>query len=137
MKTNVPLKNVHVVGHSLGGQTAGFVGKEIINLTNGRRIKRISALDPAGPQFEFNVHSERLNESDAEIVVVVHTDNGLFGMNKKIGKVDFYPNGGFVQPDCGKFNISILRPSDINQEMMRRRKFVFCFRAKFNCSMIF
>lgn len=53
----------------------------------------------------------RLDQSDAKYVDVIHSDieyfvNGGFGLKKKIGHVDFYPNGGWDQPGCDE-NVSI------------------------------
>lgn len=46
------LENFHIVGHSLGGQLAGFIGRSVNNNSNQTvKIKRITALDPAGPVF--------------------------------------------------------------------------------------
>lgn len=81
----------------MGGQAAGFVGKRVIEET-GTPIKKITALDPAGPLF---VDGYRLVPTDAEIVEVVHTDGGVFGYLGECGTVDFYPNGGTpIQPGC-------------------------------------
>ena len=49
----------------------------------------------------------RLDPTDAKLVDVIHTDgrdgtldSGL-GLSRPCGHVDFYPNGGHVQPGCG------------------------------------
>lgn len=44
---------------------------------------------------------ERLSETDADYVDVIHTDAGVFGIPDPIGHADFYPNGGrALQPGC-------------------------------------
>lgn len=94
---------VHIIGHSLGGQAAGFVGKYIKKMTNGKQIARITGLDPARPLFETYVNnpSKHLDKSDAQFVDIVHTDGGVFGFSSAIGTVDFFPNGGKRhQPGC-------------------------------------
>lgn len=43
--------DLHLVGHSLGGQMVGKVGRQLQKITSGRLvIPRIYALDPAGKQ---------------------------------------------------------------------------------------
>lgn len=92
------LKNFELIGHSLGGQISGFIGKRIISKTNNT-IGKIAALDPSGRLF-YN-DSIRLVANDADIVEVVHTDGGVFGYYEKCGTVDFYANGGKPpQPGC-------------------------------------
>ena len=46
----IPIRNLHIVGFSLGCHIAGFAGKQ---LKNGLRIPRITALDPAFPEFSL------------------------------------------------------------------------------------
>ena len=48
---------VHCIGHSLGAHVCGFAGKIV-------KFKRITGLDPAGPQFSET--KDRLDMSDAE-----------------------------------------------------------------------
>ena len=63
------LNKFHFVGHSLGGQLAGFIGRSVFNNSNKSvKVRRITALDPAGPFF-YNVWSRRnkpLNKEDGE-----------------------------------------------------------------------
>lgn len=47
----------------------------------------------------------RLSETDAEYVEVIHTNGDTFVMGgsgslQRMGTVDFYPNGGWLQPGC-------------------------------------
>lgn len=45
---------LHLVGHSLGGQMVGAIGRNVYNQTQKKyKLKRISALDPAGPLFYY------------------------------------------------------------------------------------
>lgn len=46
----IPIGNVHLIGFSLGAHIAAFAGKL---LRNGLRIPRITALDPALPEFSL------------------------------------------------------------------------------------
>lgn len=46
------LESFYLVGHSLGGQLVGFMGRSYYNNSNKtEKIQRITALDPAGPVF--------------------------------------------------------------------------------------
>ena len=64
----------------------------------------LSGMDPAGPSFQDYSSSARLNSSDAEFVDIIHTHGKggvkTFGTRIPLGHVDFYPNGGGVQPGC-------------------------------------
>lgn len=99
LKSGIDPNLVHIIGHSLGAQTAGFAGKEL--RANGKKIARITGLDPAGPGFEGSSVDNKLNKDDALVVDVIHTDSGVFGMLDNVGKVDYYPNGGVAfQKGC-------------------------------------
>lgn len=95
----VELKNVYLIGHSLGGHTAGFVGKELQKLGVGK-VPILFALDPAGPLFTEEYEERRLDKNDAEFVIVLHTST-ILGFTPPLGAADFYPNFGFSQPGCG------------------------------------
>ncbi|XP_066155468.1 phospholipase A1 2-like [Euwallacea fornicatus] len=90
------LNKVSIVGHSLGAQITGFVGKE----TEGK-LHSITGLDPAGPLFLEKNPDERLNQGDAQYVQVIHTNAGFLGVNYDVGDADYWPNGGMSQPGCG------------------------------------
>jgi hypothetical protein len=105
------LDKVHLLGHSLGAHCCGFAGKY---LTIGK-LPRITAFDPARPDFDNKGPSERLHLTDAEFVDVIHTatkqwsllgtlTGGLLpfpvGMREPVGHRDFYPNRGTHQPGC-------------------------------------
>ncbi|XP_032592024.1 lipase member H-A-like [Drosophila grimshawi] len=99
------IEKLHIVGHSLGGQLAGNTGREILKQSNGvKKIKRISALDPAFPLFYLNAGiNKHLSKDDAEFVDVIHTDAGKSGAPFSTGTADFWPNGGrTLQPGCPK-----------------------------------
>ncbi|KAG7190862.1 hypothetical protein KM043_006925 [Ampulex compressa] len=85
---------LHIVGHSLGAQVAGYVGRN-----SSFEVPRITGLDPAGPLFHLiDLH---LTASDARFVDIIHTDYGFYGIARTTGDVDFFPNGGRrVQPGC-------------------------------------
>ncbi|XP_018564415.1 lipoprotein lipase-like [Anoplophora glabripennis] len=101
LASGIPLENIHVIGHSLGSQTSAFIGKYILEFS-GKKLGRITALDPAGPKFEHPLVPPdlRLCKNDAELVDVIHTDIQLYGFTAPIGHVDFYPNEGKHQIGC-------------------------------------
>uniref|UniRef100_A0A0K8S9R3 Lipase domain-containing protein n=1 Tax=Lygus hesperus TaxID=30085 RepID=A0A0K8S9R3_LYGHE len=106
--------SIHIIGFSLGAHIAGYAGRAL--LKRGIRLGRITGLDPASPLFReqfaaTSMHS--LNNQDAALVDVVHTDGAIlwtegFGLLKAIGHVDFFPNGGQDQPGCERVFASVL-----------------------------
>ncbi|KAI8122059.1 hypothetical protein FF38_06995 [Lucilia cuprina] len=97
---NMNIQNIHIVGFSLGGQIAGLAGQNIYKHC-AEKINRITALDPAGIIFtETTPANEKLTADDADYVEVVHTNAGEYGYKTPCGHVDYYPNGGKIQPGC-------------------------------------
>ncbi|XP_063750619.1 lipase member H-like isoform X1 [Eleginops maclovinus] len=91
------LSSIYLIGVSLGAHISGFIGANL----NGS-IGRITALDPAGPQFTGNPPEGRLDPTDAQFVDVLHTDIDALGFREPLGHIDFYANGGTDQPGCPK-----------------------------------
>ena len=60
-----------------------------------------SGLDPAGPIFLNNV-AAGLTRNSGHFVDVIHTGGLFLGIRKPLGHVDFYVNGGIIQPGCKK-----------------------------------
>ncbi|CAH0380980.1 unnamed protein product [Bemisia tabaci] len=91
---------IHLIGHSLGSHISSYVAK------SNPKISVLTALDPAQPGFEGSPAAVRLDKSDAEFVEVVHTSGRPFipllgfGFITTVGHVDFYFNGGALQPKC-------------------------------------
>lgn len=132
------LKNIYLIGHSLGAHIAGFIGKEFDG-----QIGRITGLDPAGPRFYGLDPRYRLDRGDALFVDAMHTNliEKLVDRNCSVksdmekicrygtvvdsGHVDLYVNDGSRQPSCDKlrdffgcshkrsidYYISLLEPS--------------------------
>lgn len=80
----------------MGGHIVGFAGRHVNEITN-LTIARITSLDPAGLPY---LGKYQLRSSDAENVVVLHTNMGLCGAWNKLGTVNIYPNGGITQAGC-------------------------------------
>jgi pimeloyl-ACP methyl ester carboxylesterase len=97
------LQIVHVIGHSMGGQCAGFAGQRVITKL-GEKIPRISGLDVASPLFEIPIDRPpdlRLSPTDADFTDLIHTQLGFRGLILPAGKVDFYVNTNkIIQPGC-------------------------------------
>ena len=82
---NLNPDNVHLIGHSLGGQVVGFAGKNITN----PKVRRITALDPAGPGFKDLPSTYKLAYTDGNCVVVIHT-NGARLLPPIDGRLNLY-----------------------------------------------
>jgi hypothetical protein len=102
------LKDIHIIGHSLGAHTAGGIGRHVMQLNNfTQKVGRITGLDPGNIAMlfdEFGVDLDViLNPFFADFVDVYHTHSlpvtGL-GQKGKLGHVDFYPDGGEIQKAC-------------------------------------
>ncbi|KAH0954067.1 hypothetical protein HN011_009505 [Eciton burchellii] len=105
VKSGFDSEKLHVVGHSMGGQIAGNIGRKV-----SFKIPRITGLDPAGPFF--NILEPRLSNSDARFVDIIHTDYGFYGIAATTGTVDFFPNNGHrVQAGC-PLNATIYSKAD-------------------------
>lgn len=90
--------SIHVIGHSLGAQIAGFAGKTFKKLT-GKKFARITGLDPAGPCFFEEKPDSRLSRNDADLVDIIHTNAGVYGYINPIGPlaVPPYPTSGVAR----------------------------------------
>ncbi|KAL1493050.1 hypothetical protein ABEB36_011189 [Hypothenemus hampei] len=90
------LGRITLVGHSLGAHIAGNTGAKASS-----QINTIIGLDPAGPLFSSSNIDNRLDPTDGQYVEVIHTNAGILGYAIRMGHVDYYPNGGTIQPGCG------------------------------------
>ncbi|XP_015249924.1 lipoprotein lipase isoform X1 [Cyprinodon tularosa] len=96
----LPWERIHLLGYSLGAHVAGIAG----DLTD-HKISRITGLDPAGPTFENADEQSTLSRGDAQFVDVLHTNtrgspDRSIGIQRPVGHIDIYPNGGTFQPGC-------------------------------------
>merc|ERR1712130_953561 len=111
--------SLHCIGHSLGAHVCGFMSNKLLE-KGGKRMERITGLDPAGidwttrlvgvmkvePMAVLPHVDKRLDASDADFVDVIHTDANFAGMMEPSGDVDFYigrteESLGSSQKDCG------------------------------------
>ncbi|XP_055608000.1 phospholipase A1-like [Uranotaenia lowii] len=95
-KAGLRFEDLYLVGHSLGAHLSGLTGKAV----RRGKINTIIALDPAKPMFDMGKPTDRLAETDANYVEVIHTNGGKLGLFDPVGHTDFYPNGGQKQPGC-------------------------------------
>ncbi|KAG5324356.1 LIPR2 protein, partial [Acromyrmex heyeri] len=109
-----------IIGYSLGGHIASLsarfaTGKirEVVGKSNDEAFDSLfsyllilnfsfTALDPAGPCFEYKEPGERVDKTDAILVQVIHTCIKYMGIKSAIGTSDFYVNGGEEQPGCDR-----------------------------------
>lgn len=101
------LSKLHIVGHSLGAQIAGIIGKRLQTISeNALKLDHVTGLDPAGPLFYtllglVPLLVPGLDPSVATFVDVIHTDAGYLGVPDACGHTDFWPNAGTrFQPNC-------------------------------------
>ncbi|NJR65368.1 MAG: hypothetical protein HC772_08720, partial [Leptolyngbyaceae cyanobacterium CRU_2_3] len=87
---NVNPEQTNLIGHSLGAHVAGFAGVSYRTST-GNALSSITGLDPAGPSFEGTATNRRLDASDANRVVAIHTSETL-GFDDRLGTLDVYVN---------------------------------------------
>lgn len=96
------VSQLHIIGFSLGAHIAGKAGDHA-----SEHVPRITGLDPAYPGFSMDNTNARLDVTDALFVDVIHTNSanlldGGLSFPTSIGHVDFWPNGGIVQPGCSE-----------------------------------
>ncbi|XP_029718255.2 phospholipase A1 member A [Aedes albopictus] len=88
--------NVHLIGFSLGAQVTNYASVKLRPF----KLRRISGLDPAMPLFITADKDDKLDQTDASFVDVIHTNALVQGKIERCGHVDFYMNGGIIQPGC-------------------------------------
>ncbi|XP_053369117.1 lipoprotein lipase-like [Clarias gariepinus] len=103
-----PWEKLHLLGYSLGAHVAGIAG-----LLTNNKISRITGMDPAGPSFEYADAQSTLSPDDAQFVDVLHTNtrgspDRSIGIQKPVGHIDVYPNGGGFQPGCDLQNTMMM-----------------------------
>ncbi|XP_035713981.1 endothelial lipase isoform X2 [Folsomia candida] len=97
---SINLDRIHLVGISLGAHLLGRVGTEIQLSMGGRKLPRITGLDPAGPLYYPSHPDWNIDKSDASFVDIYHSNAGFYGESTLGGHVDFILNNGHAQPGC-------------------------------------
>lgn len=90
--------DIHLIGFSLGAHVTNFVALNVRPFV----LPRISGLDPAMPLYITASKDNKLDASDAKFVDVIHTNALIQGKIERCGHVDFYMNGGIIQPGCSR-----------------------------------
>ncbi|XP_024893850.1 phospholipase A1 member A-like [Temnothorax curvispinosus] len=88
----LPIARTTCVGHSMGAHICGVMTDYF-----SFRMHRIIGLDPARVLVRLGLVN-RLNTGDADFVEVMHTNAGGHGEVGRVGDVDFFMNGGTMQP---------------------------------------
>lgn len=69
INNGLDFNKLHIVGHSLGGQMAGNLGRKIKEKSNNTiKLRRITSLDPAFPPFYPGWFYKPINKKDAILV---------------------------------------------------------------------
>ena len=107
------LEQIHLIGFSMGCQVAHFASDWIKIQTSGKKIGRVTGLDPAGV-LTIRHPKSQITPKDARFVDVIHSSAGFedgarvvpsfvfqrIGISEAVGHIDFYPNGGSTHPQC-------------------------------------
>ncbi|OXA44689.1 putative endothelial lipase [Folsomia candida] len=97
---SINLDRIHLVGISLGAHLVGRAGAEMQLIMGGRKLPRITGLDPAGPLYYPSHPDWNIDKSDASFVDIYHSNAGFYGESTLGGHVDFILNNGHAQPEC-------------------------------------
>lgn len=95
---------LHFIGVGIGAHLASFAANFLQE--KDAKVGHITALDPAKLYYLTADRTARIDENDATFVDVIHTDILFSGLLQPIGHIDFYPNTGLSQPNCGDVNDS-------------------------------
>lgn len=101
--------DIHVLGFSLGAHVPNYVALNVRPFV----LPRISGLDPAMPLFITAGRDQKLDATDARFVDVIHTNALIQGKIERCGHVDFYMNGGIIQPGCSRGGSSEYREASM------------------------
>lgn len=83
------MNRFHLIGHALGGQMAGLIGRCAFRKSEGEtKLTRVTALDPPA-LFPLGA---RINEKDAEFVDIILTETWFYSSPKSAGTINFWPS---------------------------------------------
>ena len=71
---NLDLDLVTLVGYSTGAHAFGHTGRTVTQET-GKKVGKISGLEPNKPYFDMQDESLRINKEDGQLVEIVHTNS--------------------------------------------------------------
>uniref|UniRef100_A0A1I8MCF5 Lipase domain-containing protein n=1 Tax=Musca domestica TaxID=7370 RepID=A0A1I8MCF5_MUSDO len=91
-ESNVDLEDLHVIGQGIGANVAGAAGKAFKDVTT-HKLDRITALDPASQMAKDPKVLTGLSRGSAKFVDAIHTSALGMGTTRRVGDVDFFPNG--------------------------------------------
>lgn len=96
-------KDIIVAGFGVGAQIAAatchIVARE--RLHSKRKLSLLVAIDPSTVCGAGCGYSNYIGPEAADKVLVIHGNNGIYGMPEALGTVDYYPNGECaLQPGC-------------------------------------
>ncbi|KAF6210283.1 hypothetical protein GE061_013387 [Apolygus lucorum] len=83
------VKNLHIIGHSLGAHVSGLAAVRV----KAGKPKRVTGLDPAKPTFD-NKDTEKISKNSGDFVDIIHSCANRLGLSERLGHIDFYPNRG-------------------------------------------
>ncbi|XP_042895825.2 pancreatic lipase-related protein 2-like, partial [Parasteatoda tepidariorum] len=135
-RTGIKGDKFHLIGHSYGSYLVGMAAKVIRDQNEENIVRRLTFLDPgAVPASKEDINNGKLSYKNAKFVDVIHTGGGEcfpvlnLGIINPIGHVDFYPNGGRIQPACLEYGISTLLRLDVYYGLVSLLP-VFCFHLQ-------
>ncbi|XP_061395319.1 vitellogenin-1-like [Musca vetustissima] len=89
---DVDVEDMHVVAQGIAANVAGSAGKAFRDITS-HKLDRITALDPARQVAKNPKVLSGLARGSANFVDAIHTSALGMGTTRRVGDVDFFPNG--------------------------------------------
>lgn len=97
---DVDYRDIILVGHSVGTQIAATASKWFSN-ERLHRLDKLPLLVALDPTHTCSTDNNCLSSYVANQTLVIHGNNGFYGISEALGTVDYYPNGDCqMQPSC-------------------------------------